>query len=430
MYLRCICSNKYEYAIGKEEKKCITLPSTVVLPHDLIVELLSYLPVKSLVRFRSVCKSWKTVIYDPTFVKLHLKRSPTRNPLFTLTTYHVPRTLGYYYSVIPYPISRFIENRSFNLSVDPYYSLEDKECSHIVGTCNGLICLSHYSYIDDQFNKEFWLRLWNPATRTISPQFGYFRGFYVFDFKFGYDNSTGKYKVVAFRYHNQKSNVRILSFGDNVWRDIEGLPAVPVHLHFNYHEHAAIGCVYLCGSLNWLAIHNINEYNYKDITVGQFLIVSLDLGTETYNQYMLPRRVDGVLSGTPTVSVLGGCLCFSYSYKETDFVIWQMKKFGVEDSWTQFLKISFHNLQVECNFSKPRMMHYFELVPLFLSENGDTLALTSIGDSNAILYNLSDNRVEQTKFTAARITTSGCSTSNITCWYMAMDFVESLVSTF
>jgi F-box interacting protein len=269
--------------------------------------------------------------------------------------------------------------------------------------------------------------LWNPTTRTVSPKFGYFRDFNVFHFKFGYDNSTSKYKVVAFRYipKKQKSNVRILSFGDNVWRDIEGLPVVPLHLHLEDHEHAAICGVYLSGSLNWLAIHNINEYNYKDIKVGQFVIVSLDLGTETYNQYMLPRGVDGVLSGEPTVSVLGGCLCFSYSYKETYFVIWQMKKFGVEDSWTQFLKISFQNLQVKYNFRLPRMIYYFDLVSLLLSENGDTLVLSSITDSSAIIYNLSDNRVERTKFTAGKIITS-----NRTCWYMAMDFVESLVSTF
>jgi hypothetical protein len=126
--------------------------------------------------------------------------------------------------------------------------------------------------------------------------------------------------------------------------------------------------------------------------------------------------------------VLGGCLCFSYSYKETYFVLWQMKKFGVKDSWTQFLKISFQNLQLKYNFKLPKMRYYFDLVPLLLSENGDTLVLISITGSNEILYNLSDNRVERTKFTTGRIITS--STSNRTCWYMAMDFVESLVSTF
>jgi hypothetical protein len=39
---------------------------------------------------------------------------------------------------------------------------------------------------------------------------------------------------------------------------------------------------------NWLAIHNntlYNGYDVKDFTVEQFVIVSLDLGTETYNHY-------------------------------------------------------------------------------------------------------------------------------------------------
>jgi hypothetical protein len=77
------------------------------------------------------------------------------------------------------------------------------------------------------------------------------------------------------------------------------------------------------------------------------------------------------------------------------------------------------------------MIYYFELVPLLLSKNGDTLVLGSLkGCPNAIIYNLSDNRVEQKIFTAGSFITSSGSISNRTCWYMAMDFVESLVSTF
>jgi hypothetical protein len=114
-------------------KKYITLSSTTtaVLPNDLIAEILSFLPVKYLVRFRSVCKPWKTLIYDHNFVKLHLNRSPTTNPLFTLTTHHIP-SRGYFYSVVPYPISGLIKNMSFPLSIDPYYSLNDKEYCTIV----------------------------------------------------------------------------------------------------------------------------------------------------------------------------------------------------------------------------------------------------------------------------------------------------------
>ncbi|KAK2361906.1 F-box/kelch-repeat protein [Trifolium repens] len=59
----------------------------MILPEYLITEVLSFLPVKCLLRFRCVSMSWNTLILDPAFVKLHLNRS-TRNQHFTLVTFH------------------------------------------------------------------------------------------------------------------------------------------------------------------------------------------------------------------------------------------------------------------------------------------------------------------------------------------------------
>jgi len=64
------------------------------------------------------------------------------------------------------------------------------------------------------------------------------------------------------------------------------------------------------------------------------------------------------------------CICFSHDFEKTYFVIWQMKEFEVEESWTQFLKISYHNLrELDAGYVR-------RLVPLCLSDNGDTLILT------------------------------------------------------
>jgi len=68
--------------------------SLVVLPNDLISEVLSFLDVKFLVRLRYVSKSWKTLISDPVFVELHLKRSASQNPLFTLITHYITEIPG------------------------------------------------------------------------------------------------------------------------------------------------------------------------------------------------------------------------------------------------------------------------------------------------------------------------------------------------
>jgi len=223
-----------------------TPPSVFFFPDELLVEVLSLLPVKSLIRFKCVSKYWNTLISDPSFVKLHLKKSTTRNPYLTLFANHIKHITGVSpdgtddeydedYSIVPYPICHLLHKPSFTLYVDPYYCLKDKGCSCLVGSYNGLICLAGVSLTDAY--QDYWLRLWNPATRTISEELGYFRYFSVkheyFRFTFGCDNLTGIYKVVASCYIRDQltSEVRAFSFGDNVWRNIESFPIVPLRVN-------------------------------------------------------------------------------------------------------------------------------------------------------------------------------------------------------
>jgi F-box interacting protein len=421
--------------------------SPVVLPDDLIAEVVSFLPVIFLLRFRSVSKSWKILISNPSFVKLHLKISATQNPHFTVITAYVKHHLRGYtevdYSVVPYPMSCLIENptETFPIPVDPYCFVSDKECCAIVGTCNGLICLSgdNYNRTDDYI--ECWLRLWNPATRTTSSKFGQFGEFGktlrphgMFNFKFGCDDSTGTYKVVAFRYDytQLRSVVKIINFGDNVWRDIESFPVDPLDVDSIWGDYCPDNGVYLSGTLNWLAIHNNLDYDFEDITVGQFVIVSLDWRTETYNQYKLPRGFDEVPSKQPTVGVLGGCLCFSYLYKKTnfDFVVWQMKKFGVEESWAQLFKINYQ-IPSDEGFIAEDAIKYSQMIPLLLTKDGSVLIRLRIKQHKyASLYNWRENRKDEIEFTASRPITNNNITREDVRWCWAMDYVESLVSIF
>jgi hypothetical protein len=147
-------------------------------------------------------------------------------------------------------------------------------------------------------------------------------------------------------FHLKTNEVKVLSFGDNVRRNIECLPMVPNYRAPKFYEHIGIKHgVYVCGTLNWLAIQNKFQYDYqidwKLITINQFMIISLDLSTETYRQLMAPQGFDIVPCVQPTLAVLMDSLCFYHDLHGTGFIIWQMKEFGVEESWTQFLKISF-----------------------------------------------------------------------------------------
>jgi len=140
----------------------------------------------------------------------------------------------------------------------------------------------------------------------------------------------------------------------------------------------------------------------------------------------LPRGFDEVPPAEPCVGVLGDCLCFSYCYKETDFIIWLMKEFGVQESWTQFLKISYHDLQLNYDFGF-NLKHYLRLFPLFLSNDGDTLLLSSSEEREAIIYNWRDHRVERTRVTVHK-TSIDDGNKGCLCWSFAKDFVESLIS--
>jgi hypothetical protein len=47
---------------------------------------------------------------------------------------------------------------------------------------------------------------------------------------------------------------------------------------------------------------------------------------------LLPSGFDQVPLFEPNLQVLMDRLCFSHDFNKTEFVIWQMKDFGVQDS--------------------------------------------------------------------------------------------------
>jgi len=377
--------------------------SQVFLPDELIAEVLSFLSVKSLMRLKCVSKSWKYLISEPSFAKLHLNRT-TQDAVHTIVSYDA------YFSTctdVSFTVFHLLKNPPIiiNLPKDPYHQLNDKDCHYIVGSCNGLLCLfGRNEYRADKGGyREKWLRLWNPATRTISKKFDCDDGLgSPFHFTFGYDNSTETYKVVYFTPNT--TNVRVFSLGVNVWRNIQNSPMI--------HHHGRMKVVHVRGSVNWLAIHNYTgDYNCKGITIEQFVIISLDLCTEAHTKLLPPNGFSEVPFVIPKLSVLNDYLCFFHDFKQTHFVIWQMKEFGVQESWTRLFKISYQNIQNDYHFDDLCR----GLLPLCLLEKNDKLLMT-INDflhRRPILYNLRDNKGEMI---------------NIAWWSNGMNYVESLIS--
>nr|XP_016480135.1 PREDICTED: putative F-box/kelch-repeat protein At1g12870 isoform X4 [Nicotiana tabacum] len=145
------------------------------LPGDAMVEILLRLPVKSLLRFRAVSKSWYGFLSSPDFIQMHLRhgqqplhekllrvsdRGPRDTP--TISFFSVDRTVTVNADDdIDDGVDVYKNNNDLYPSsvVDlPFPSSPDDEV-RIVGSCNGLLCV--------HFNRTSNIILWNPATISV-----------------------------------------------------------------------------------------------------------------------------------------------------------------------------------------------------------------------------------------------------------------------
>ncbi|KAK2389137.1 F-box/kelch-repeat protein [Trifolium repens] len=391
-----------------------------ILPDELMVEIISWLPVKHVMQLRCVNKFFKNLIFDPHFVEMHLNKSARNSQQLALTLYRKDNNTSRMETL---SIPRLLRNKSpiFHHRHDrrllnDYSHIQRRSyrLQRVVDSCNGLVCLFGVKHPSGRQ----WLRFWNPAMRTKSKKFPLFFDYwaiYSFNFSFGYDNSTRTYKVVAFCMKYDVEPIlflTVLSLGDDdnsCWRDIQCcFPVIPLYWLRNNAKTINNKGAHLNGTINWIVLRDYNTNSRSTIiTVNQYVILSLDLSTEKCTQLLLPQRFDEKLWHTPKLVVLMGCLCFCHDFEETHFVIWQMKNFGVQESWIQLFQISYEG----------KFFRWVNLWPLYLSENHDTLILANDEVHEAFIYNHRRNKVHKIGIT------------NDISWSEAINYVESLVST-
>ncbi|RDY05191.1 F-box/kelch-repeat protein, partial [Mucuna pruriens] len=268
------------------------------LPEELLVEILSWVSVKDLMRYRCVSKSWSSLIFDPTFIKLHhQKSSKNTHILLTFRDYENDESR---YSAAPCSIHDLLENPSSTIGACHRFNHD----YIVLGVCNGLVCLQD-SYRGDVF-EEYWVRFWNPATRVMSEESPHIRLCssdynypYLFMFGFGYDDWSDTYQVVLL---------------DNKSHQMEN---------------------------------------------------------ESYSYLSMPDGLFKVPPDVPALEILKGCLCLSHHH-ETHFVVWLMKEFRDEKSWTQLLNVGYEHLHIH-------VLHGFPTLPVILcmSRNDDTVLLAN-----------------------------------------------------
>ncbi|GAU47965.1 hypothetical protein TSUD_280240 [Trifolium subterraneum] len=325
---------------------------TATLPFDLIEEILCRLPVKPLLQFRCVCKSWNSLISDTKFTKKHLSMSTRRHLHLLSYSNHLSKHI--ITSCPLHCVSTTVSTNDVTQLEYPSNRLGYPD-HEMVGSYNGILCLAQV------YSNMSYILLWNPSIRKVNelpclkdPRYTYISHKI---FGFGYDFVTDNYKVIAiltYDVHDSggdvvcKTIVKVNTLGSIFWKNIKNFP-------FDSSPEMDSG-IFVSGTINWLISKPRRERSC--------FIVSLDLGKESYRKVVLPdhRKEDVTIL---YLSVLRDCLCMIYGHD-----IWIMKEYGNNESWTKLFTVSY--------MQDPSMSYY--LTKAFYMFEDDQVLLQSFGD--------------------------------------------------
>ncbi|KAK2404626.1 F-box/kelch-repeat protein [Trifolium repens] len=325
------------------------LPSLPNIPVDLIPEILSRLPVKSLLQFRCVCKSWKSLISDPEFAKKHLSHSKTHSIHCISYSRKQPQShVLKSYSLDSSSVWTKITQTQFPSNGFVYF----------VGSWNGILCLAEVGLDLVLF------RLWNPSIRKFKelppirePQINFRQPKLMSGF--GYDPISDNYKIVVVfgDFSNYTANndfseneVKVHTLGTNSWKSVSKFPFAIVSVQL-------LG-QYASGTINWLVSTGIKQ--------SKRFIASFDLGNESYQKVLLPDYFE--VNAYTQLSVFRDCLCLISGED-----VWVMTKYGNKESCTKLFTISYTRDPRTSSYSWIQVMYVFEDDQVLLACKGDDL---------------------------------------------------------
>ncbi|KAF0901616.1 hypothetical protein E2562_003587 [Oryza meyeriana var. granulata] len=198
------------------------------IPEEIVEQILLRLPVKSILRFRSVCRSWHAMVADPRFVRLQLHHSTAarRRPPSMLVLQHWRKpqewkgTIGFFRYPGHGTTAEFAHERAWSSLVDTDLDLPLKSLH-----CNGLVLVCSAGSSSEIF-------VCNPATKELAVlPAGTADYIGAQTVGFGADQSTGNIKVVRcfIRHYNEtwtdySVGCEIFSLGSRAWRPVADSP--------------------------------------------------------------------------------------------------------------------------------------------------------------------------------------------------------------
>lgn len=272
----------------RNKRESMKSSSVSHIPEEILVNILTRLPVKPLLRFRCVSKSWRGLIGSPSFVSTHLNRNVTK----LAHTYLIALQRS---KVEPVLCHSLFSTETFEEYLKLRHPLWTKEQFRIYGSSNGLVCIS-----DRILRPNSPICIWNPCIRKFRtlPESRLDRHYSSYDISlsFGYHPELNDYKVVTMGWFVRSViKVQVYSLSTGAWKVIE----VPPWLKFN--PDWCQGCAFFSGVAYWLFRKS-----------KKFRFVSFATDTEEFEELMVPDTIS--TEGLPYVEVYNDLICLSYSY--------------------------------------------------------------------------------------------------------------------
>ncbi|KAF3657739.1 putative pentatricopeptide repeat-containing protein-like [Capsicum annuum] len=321
---------------------------------EIVVDILSRLSVRSLLRFKCVSKFWMALISEPCFTLKHLKLSKNNQNspkiLFLKNMFSL-----HFSSLTPASLSstQFTENVQ---KLDWLYGGKPWSCK-IYCCYDGLVLVGVRRY--DNTNHLI-LFLWNPSTREsvvlpsteFLPQEDYTCGL-------GYDSTSGDYMILKISY---QSCSEILALKSGMWRII----GKPTGIYSSWLSDMD-SLAFVHGAFHWLGLSRNDSVTSYDITNEVFKEIPLLDG-----MFVVPD-MKYVKHG---LSVLGEMICICSTHRDQwkyIFNVWIMKDYGVKESWNRFFTIQSADL--------------YSLVPEYRFSDGEVLLRCKHFDRCGYLFN-------------------------------------------
>ncbi|KAE9446779.1 hypothetical protein C3L33_21322, partial [Rhododendron williamsianum] len=264
------------------------------LPMNLICEILSRLPPKTIICCKCVCKTFLKILTDPYFSEINLIKAP--NVCASLILQHSPSSCAFHF-VYMQDLEETSAAATCTADDRPFYrrrisrpcqALTVKstrfELSHrqvtLVGSCNGLLCLYHASWPPFHY-------ICNPVLGEVMVLPNQISAKRAYNYRshsgFGFCPKTKQYKVISLtcmqytdpetRLVSGKTKAEIYTLGTESWRKIGDAPLPKSEGSFDS---------FLNGILHWIT-DGFTAFN---------LISSFDFEMEQFGSVPGPTHFD------------------------------------------------------------------------------------------------------------------------------------------